>query len=438
MRNKKLLPMILIQLYLFITLILFVIGPWDFKVNNMVNLILLLFIYQVFLLYGYFIGINGIKVGRNVSFNCEKSNIKLFKKLMIFYTFVLLIEVTRSLGLTSISISQIIEKFIIGIKNPQSGYLSKLEVNNSNVFLGSIGTIIMFIASPISYAMMPLIIYYFKQLDKKYKILASFIICLNLTKYIATGTNKGIFDFVIIYISYILLKYLKNKTSTINKNKIKMFTIIIVLCSILFTTFSHMIGSRAFGTYLNSGSKLASTVSIDDDSILMSLTPTILKKPVILLSSYLCQGYYGLSLSMEVESTPMLGFGNSIFLVDQISEKYDINKYTLQKKVENKYGWNSRVQWFSMYSWIANDVGFIGVSLYMFLLGLFFALVYKDSIVNDNIIAKVLFSFLLIQFIFIPANNQLMLTMNSTISTIFFTILWFISKKIKVKKNQDI
>ncbi|WP_270305494.1 hypothetical protein, partial [Terrisporobacter petrolearius] len=81
MRNKKLLPMILIQLYLFITLILFVIGPWDFKVNNMVNLILLLFIYQVFLLYGYFIGINGIKVGRNVSFNCEKSNIKLFKKL---------------------------------------------------------------------------------------------------------------------------------------------------------------------------------------------------------------------------------------------------------------------------------------------------------------------------------------------------------------------
>ena len=126
----------------------------------------------------------------------------------------------------------------------------------------------------------------------------------------------------------------------------------------------------------------------------MSLTQTILKKPVILLSSYLCQGYYGLSLSMEVESTPMLGFGNSIFLVDQISQKYDINKYTLQKKVENKYGWNSRVQWFSMYSWIANDVGFIGVSLYMFLLGLFFALVYKDSIVNDNIIAKVLFSFL--------------------------------------------
>lgn len=418
MKIKLFFPIIIIQIYLLITVILYEYGLWDFPTIDKVKLYGFIIVYHLTLFIGYVIGIN-IKVYKNINFSNEEKNIRLLKKILIIFFIILFLSLVRELGLNSLEIKPIINKIIEGIKNPSSGYYSKLNLDGSRVFLGKIGTVIMIIGAPISYLSPILIMIYFKKLNKKYKLLSLVIMLLYIGKFIATGTNKGIFDILIIGISLFLIS---------NQKKFKKYMIILCFLIIALFSFNYILGSRSFGVNFDKNTKIANKISLKEKSELDAFIPKKIKKPLALLTTYLCQGYYGLSLSMEVESSYMLGVGQSLFLVDRISEITDIDKYTLQKKVEKKYGWDSRVQWFTMYSWIANDVGFIGVLFYMFFLGFIFALVYKDVLYNSNVIAKVFFCLLMIQFVFIPANNQLMVNMNSSFSIVFILILWVISK----------
>ncbi|MEG0293028.1 hypothetical protein [Enterococcus sp.] len=431
---KKMAPLLFIEFYLSLTVLLLIIGPWDFEITNPVKLYGSLFVYQILLAVGYFIAMKYINVKKNVAFCNEVKNIKLIKILMPIYFVILLIDITRSFGLSSISLTGIIERLIYGIQNPALSYYAKFDVTQSNIFLGKFGTILMFIGSPISYLLLSLLILYFKKFNLKYKIFTVIIISMYLIRYIATGTNKGVFDIIIILISVVFLSVLQKKNEEkvendfLRKNTKKYVTILLLFIAAA-TFFNYMIGSRSFGVNFSKDTKIGEMVPLKEKSLLLDVLPDPLDKPAVLLSSYLTQGYYGLSLAMQVPVTPMFGVGSSMFLVDQISERIDIDKFTVQKKAEKKFGWNSRVQWSSMYSWIANDVGFIGVGIFMAVLGMAFGLVYKDIMVNNNLIAKVLFTFLMIQFFFVPANNQLTVNMNSYSSTVFTVFLWIISKK---------
>lgn len=438
-KAKKFTPLILVESYLVFTVLFFIGGPWDFKVINPIKLYGSLFLFQSLLAVGYYMGIKYIRVGKNISFNNEEKNIKIVQILMPIYFIILLIDITRSLGLLAISLKGIIDSLIYGINNPALSYYAKLDITQSNIFLGKLGTIIMFIGSPLSYLLLSLIILYYKKMNSRYKFFSIVLIGMYAIRYIATGTNKGVFDIIIIIISVIFLKGSIQTGNNIDVKKVKqkksmkkyLSMFMLIIFGIMF--FNYMIGSRSFGVNLSDETRIGDRVPLKENPTLLKVLPAPFVKPTILLSTYLTQGYYGLSLSMEVPVTPMLGAGSSMFLVDQVSTITDINQYTLQQKVQNRYGWDSRVQWFTMYSWIANDFGFIGVGFYMFLLGFFFSIIYKDALKNDNIIAKVLFALLMIQFFFIPANNQLMVNMNSFFSTIFTFILWGVSKTVRIK-----
>lgn len=433
--NKiKAIPIIFIQIYLTFTVLLFVFGPWNFKLKNYPMLITLLIIYQGFMFIGYFVGINTIKL-KNKTFDIDYCKIlKLVKPLIIIYILVMTLDITRSLGLQSISIKGIIEKFMIGLNEPSTAYYAKAQINESNVYLGKIGTIIISIFSIVSYGMIPIIINYYKTFTMKWKLISLFAILLQVVKYVGTGTNKGIFDIFIFFMVYLLINNMQNRIGNIKNKKIKklktnnkkMYLIIFICLIILLSTFTKFIGSRSFGANLSQNTTIGGIVTLkEDEQNIVNHMPNGLKKPTILLSSYLCQGYYGLGLSLDIdEKDYMMGVGNSLFLVDQL----DLNEYTLQKKVEDKFGWDSRVQWFSMYSWIANDLGFLGVALFMFLFGMFTAITYKDSILNNDILSKILFNFCIIQVLFIPANSQMTSNINSTLSFTFFFLIWVLYK----------
>lgn len=433
--QKKFTPLLFVELYLSFTILLFLIGPWDFRITNPGKLYGGVVIFQLLLALGYYVGIKYIKIEKNTLFRNDSRNLKFVKILMPIYFIVLLIGIPRSLGLSSISIKLIFEKLMFALENPALSYYSKMDITQANVFLGKLGTIIMFLGSPISYVLLALMMLYFDKMSRFYKAFSLVLISMYVINYVATGTNKGVFDIIIILISVIFIKSFTKKT-TKKKRSTKIYIRIFVLIFVGLLSFNYMIGSRSIGTNLGNNSRIGEQIPLKQDSVLLKVLPQPLEKPTVLLSTYLTQGYYGLALSMEVPSTPMLGAGGSMFIVDQVTKSgYDINQYTLQQKVQDKFGWHSRVQWFTFYSWIANDFGFIGVGIYMFLLGLIFALVYKDILLHNNIIAKVIFALLMIQFFFVPANNQLMVNMNSFFSTIFIFIMWYLSKtKILLKK----
>lgn len=89
-----------------------------------------------------------------------------------------------------------------------------------------------------------------------------------------------------------------------------------------------------------------------------------------MLSAYLAQGYYGLSLALNEDFTSTFGLGHSSFLMSAFSGLFDATLYerSYMYKV-SQAGWDDKAQWSTMLVWIASDVGFPLVPVFILILG---------------------------------------------------------------------
>lgn len=154
----------------------------------------------------------------------------------------------------------------------------------------------------------------------------------------------------------------------------------------------------------------------------------------ISFSSYLTQGYYGMSQALTLNWTPMFGLGNSMFVVDMITDNLcDIHQYTYQAKLE-LLGWDSKVRWHSIYTWIANDVSFYGVPIIMFMIGAIFGMMFKDAIVTQNPFARISLFFFILLILFIPCNNQIAQSNENLCAFLLLIGIWMICGRSNQKK----
>ena len=154
-----------------------------------------------------------------------------------------------------------------------------------------------------------------------------------------------------------------------------------------------------------------------------------------MLSSYLNQGYYGLSLALEQSFTPTWGIGNSWFtlsIYERLTGDYFLRGRTYPFKLES-LGWDPYVNWHSMYTWLASDFSFLGTLLVVLLLAWLLASVWKSLLINHNIFALGLFILLMIMFMYLPANNQIFAFADTYITFWIFLIGWIFTEKIRIK-----
>jgi hypothetical protein len=149
-----------------------------------------------------------------------------------------------------------------------------------------------------------------------------------------------------------------------------------------------------------------------------------LKEISVGLTGYVVQGYYGLSLALNQEFDSTFGIGNSMFLINSFKKFFDIDvaSRTFQHKINN--AWSELGQWHSFYSQVANDVGFWGVIVVMFGLGVLLCRVWISALEEEDIFAKLLLIILMIMFIYMPANNQVFNIMESLFSFWALLFLW--------------
>ena len=91
-------------------------------------------------------------------------------------------------------------------------------------------------------------------------------------------------------------------------------------------------------------------------------------------------------------------------------------------------GWDSDIQWHSMYTWLANDVSFFGVILVMLVIGLLFGAMFRDAITTANPFAKISIFYFILMMLFIPCNNQIAQKADTLFSFILVVACWLISK----------
>lgn len=431
------LPLIVMEIYLSIVLILYVSGPLEWPTHNAGLFYFLILVYQVVFAMGYLISVNK-KVKPIKKF--YKESLYRFLKVMILINFIyLIVNFIHTVGLNSFSISSIMNSVIEGISNPSQQYRMKFSTEKIG---GAYFTYFSVLLAPILWPVIPLALYHFKRLSWVLKSIVLMSIFLEFGRWIATGTSKGIIDLIVIFLVVFAVKYVKKRSG--NNNNIildfKSYKFQIIIGAFLvigILLFSNNVGDRVNQNWLNF-SKSNGDVIINIESPIMRITPDSLKPTIIYMTSYLTQGYYAFSMSLNLVYQPMYGLGNSMFLMENVKEIFgvDLYKNTYQSKLII-YGWDPFVNWHSFYVWVANDVHFIGVGIIMFLMGGLFGSTYKHVVLNDDPMALVLLCLTTIMIIYIPANNQV-LSYPTTFMTFWCILLyWNFRKRYKLVLSKE-
>jgi hypothetical protein len=169
----------------------------------------------------------------------------------------------------------------------------------------------------------------------------------------------------------------------------------------------------------------------DNQNFILNFFPQSLHKGILSFSTYLTQGYYAVSMGLGLKFEPTFGFGHNMFFISNLSQYLDVDLWskTYMVRVSENYNWDSLVNWHSLYSWIANDVSFIGVPIVLFVIGIFFSYWWKDAIIYKNPFASILFIYLFIEIFYIPANNQIGAYPYMTVAFYITIIVWALTRK---------
>ena len=379
--------------------------------------------YHLSFILGYVIFINVYSVG------FKEGSIKLSKKFFyvsFFFGLVGVLNTYQNLMLGESFIPyDFFSDFVKGIQEPGLVYAERMSILlNRDVSSSRLFNVLSIFFSFYKLLFIFIFIYFWKDLtliERVFSILYSFLF---LSCGISSGTNSVIFIFMIFsFSSYLVVLYMRGK------GFLRAVFILGVLFLIPVGMFGYLMSKRGGGfDYFFGTSPLGDiTVSVatpDFNGIL-----DFYYYSFVWLNYYLVQGYYGFSLILNMNWNWTYGFGNSAFLQRQLEviTGVDISKDTFQARI-SPY-WDENAQWHSFYGQIANDVGFIGVGVVMFLLGGMLACIWKSVLYKSSFYGVALLPIYILLLIFIPANNQVFGYIDTLSYFVFVSILWFFEGK---------
>lgn len=439
----------LVVIYLLSSLLLYFIGPFQWVTKRL----LLFCVYNILYIFSFYFGFRAGTFSKSAiriqwTENHHRKLMRYLVPLTAANCLITLINMIRRFGMSGFNLSLFFSRIMLGFSNSGQGYfeaITALEgMRGADLLGGSLFTLINLIWQFWDFNILLLDIYYFKRGSLLHKILSIISISEIIIYYLSIGTNIGIFRILIAISVIFLMKTLKLEVekgvsresygkSKKRKRKTRIL-IIISVCMVVFYFIKTMEG-RAGGVYIwRFDTYNVGGIYLNRDSILFKIFPQFFYMPIIMISSYLTQGYYGFARSLELPWKPTYGLGSSMGVVDMLTRYgIDIDSLTYQKRVEEMFHWNSRNQWASMYTWIANDVGFFGVAVVMLIIGYFFSIVIRDCLQSENPYAYCLAVFFFIMVFFIPCNNQIVQTTYMLFALLYAVFHWLTSTRIKLK-----
>lgn len=426
MRTNLLKPLVIFELYLVSTIVLFEFGPIKFPTNNKRTLYLFLFLYHLFFIIGYIIIPKKFKFRDNNIMNRINMNFCKYKNfiisslllLVIFYSTMSIIRISGG-----ISFMNLVDKIFYSFSNFADVYKENMSNNYGSSIITSSSTLL----SSVYYMGIPLAVYFHKDLRIYNKILLYIAIFFEGSSYIIKGTNIGMFNLAIIIATVILIKPdIKFKKMPVKK------ILIYGVVPFLFISYFINVTSSRMGGGINLPSTLFN-IPIDHNNFIFKFLPQELWYGVVMIISYISQGYYGMSLAFDYSFNPTFGFGSGYFMIENFSGILDVDIFSNTYQSKMSYVWDSRINWHTAYTWFANDVSFIGVIFIMILLGAFLYFIINDA-KKGNIFAISLLPLYTIMTIFLSANNVILSTPTFFMPFVFINTLWLITKDLIVVK----
>lgn len=431
------LPLVFILIYLSITQFIFLFGPINYKINQPFIFWSFLISYNISIFIGFFcIVFSKKKLVIKKSIQFEKNIIKYIPYLFFISLIVSLITLKGPDSLVD-RLNPIIwfKSAFFGILNPGEAYNLKMErVNNDSS--NKILNIILFLLSFTKICVIPFLIFFWNKISNIIRIIGIISMLLPIISSLSNGTNKGIFDFALVFSSsfilYFIFKKIHNPFISFSNKRFSIIFILLIF-SLAFSFFGSTIGQRGGSLYYIESQDPLDRITVNAESYSRTKNSNIYYT-YAWFSSYIVQGYYGFSLALEQPFNSTFGFGSSVFIMRNIEylTGFKLRKRTYQYKVD-KY-WDETSQWHSFYSHLANDFHFIGIPIVLILLSAHLGYIWINFLETGNPFSVVILCIYVILFIFIPANNQIFGFLDGLSSYFWINILWYLSNKKYFKK----
>lgn len=383
-------PIKILLVFLIFTEVLFFVGPIKYDIRNPLMMILYFVILNLSLYWGYKYG---IKVSRCSRYQIGTNTIKVLLLLGLFLNIEYL---HRQWAIHGMSFS--IANLAFALINPGDVYSAEATMSiNTNIITGVILT-------PIRWAVVPMGIYYWKYISKLFRSVVIITFLVYIFTWLGIGTRKGLMDLIIVsYFSIIAANnsLLYNPTS---RKKLKITAILSLVLFIFFFIYSN--ASRAG---LNSFKELDQMLDHGYRKFYVEHFSPNMLSAISEVSSYLCQGYNALNISMSDIGILPPTFGGSSMATWLYLDRflgYNPIPNTYMAILESNYGIDKYQYWHSMYLWLANDVTFIFVPLVVFFIGFYFGRAWKDAINKANPWVYPVLGYMIIMVFYFFANNQ--------------------------------
>ena len=446
-------PLLLIEAYLLFGLWLFFFGPLYWPLENKGEFIGFIFLYHAFFIAGYILQTSFFhkKQGTELSSTRASTDNNVFIRyfwVILLLAFIANVVVHRN---TTLSNSYIPDDFYSslyrGLAVPweaRAFYASEASmvdfVKKNHV------TAIMLFAGPFKYILLPGLVFYWHALSNTRKIAGILVLTLPLLTGIIASLSVTNFSYVFIIFTCLgVMISSKSSNGVIATLKKRKFFLALLAFMFLFSFWqfysvksTHSLYQVAFEKskpqpfdYLK---QKGIVFKSDNPDIEKSNTVDFYEK----LTSYMVQGYYGMSISLGENFQSSFGIGHSVFLQKSFAQYLgiDVRDRTFPHKITEK--WDEFVYWHSFYTYIANDVGFWGVTIVMLILGAYFSNVYLSATLHDDFYAKMLLPLFGILFLYIPANNQIFGFLETMTSFWILTLLFILSKRARISESVEV
>jgi hypothetical protein len=293
------------------------------------------------------------------------------------------------------------------IADPRGSYYAKFEALGTEQ--GSTIYRVLNLMGIFYFLMVPYLLLYWRWLRRSVRFLAIASLATYLLFYLSIGTQKGVADLLIMFVACALpLRVLRRGRSA--------------------TSDGSLLGRRAWlalaGVGLVGVVVIATSLGLRTDDTSSALQPpqaralyesispvfgSVLGRGLVVLSSYLSQGYHGLALALQLPFVPA-GMGAYKALSSYLPQYFGLrDPYELSYpvRVEDAFGWSATGKWSSVYPWYASDVSFAGVVLLALLFGFFLARIWRRLMRACDGLTLSVFVTCVIVVLYSPANNQL-------------------------------
>lgn len=401
MKQIQYFPLRICLSFLILTEILFWLGPNKYNITNNAILAIYLGLMNIALYYGYKIG---VKKFRPSYFQFSSRSIKILLTIGLVGVYRNLVNNWADHGL-DLTLSNLINS----ISNPGEAYLSFQDIGYNSSFFDII------FLSFFRIIAIPLGICKWEKLNKPFKVIVLITIILQIINYLGIGVRKGLLD-IMLYVFFILTaKNIRIITDPKIYRKVKIISATVIFLFLFYFVFS--IASRYGHTF----KEMQNLTGTEPRQFYVDNFPGWVVFAFQSITSYLCQGYYALAEALQ------MGIRKIVMFSDNWVSVYYCQKFLGYNPMVNTYmadleilGIDMRVNWHSMYLWVANQFSFIGVPFVIFGIGYFFAQTWNDAIHGKNTLSYIVFSFFIVMVFYMFANNQVL----SDSATSFW--LWFI------------